>query len=206
MTNWASVGPAGRSPCVPAPLRRRGSPRSGARREARIRPIVSEPDRSWPAVGHLSGVDRHASATDGPSPNHLLHDRRNCGRSKAALRESNGATRVREAERDEAPPLDPVANQGMEALRMEKSGGDLLSQGISPQVPSALAVFTSVFGMGTGVTPPLWPPETCISLLFLLSTPIPPPPSGELLEFQKNSRASTSYLAREQEDPKPSAD
>ena len=44
---------------------------------------------------------------------------------------------------------------------MEKSGGDLLSQGASPQVPSALAGLTSVFGMGTGVTPPLWPPETC---------------------------------------------
>src|SRR5205814_5441733 len=40
------------------------------------------------------------------------------------------------------------------------SGGDLLSQGVSPQVPSALAGLTSVFGMGTGVTPPLWPPET----------------------------------------------
>ncbi len=40
-----------------------------------------------------------------------------------------------------------------------KSGGDLLSQGVTPQVPSALAVFTTVFGMGTGVSPPLWPPE-----------------------------------------------
>ena len=33
------------------------------------------------------------------------------------------------------------------------------SPGVSPQVPSALAVFTSVFGMGTGVSPPLLPPE-----------------------------------------------
>jgi hypothetical protein len=38
---------------------------------------------------------------------------------------------------------------------MRKPGGDLLSRGGDPQVPSALAVFTSVFGMGTGVTPPL---------------------------------------------------
>ena len=37
----------------------------------------------------------------------------------------------------------------------KKSGGDLLSQGDSPQVPSALVGLTSVFGMGTGVTPPL---------------------------------------------------
>ncbi len=41
-----------------------------------------------------------------------------------------------------------------------KSGGVLLSQGISPQVPSALVGLTSVFGMGTGVTPPLWPPKS----------------------------------------------
>ena len=37
----------------------------------------------------------------------------------------------------------------------EKSGGVLLSQGVYPQVPSAQAVLTSVFGMGTGVTLPL---------------------------------------------------
>ena len=31
-------------------------------------------------------------------------------------------------------------------------GGVLLSQGVYPQVPLALSVLTSVFGMGTGVT------------------------------------------------------
>ena len=36
-----------------------------------------------------------------------------------------------------------------------KSGGVLLSQGESTQVPSALVGLTSVFGMGTGATPPL---------------------------------------------------
>ena len=49
-------------------------------------------------------------------------------------------------------------------LRSNYSGGDLLSQGISPQVPSALVGLTSVFGMGTGVTPPLWPPRPVSSL------------------------------------------
>ena len=39
-------------------------------------------------------------------------------------------------------------------------GDVLLSQGISPQVPSALVGLTAVFGMGTGVSPPLWSPET----------------------------------------------
>ena len=42
----------------------------------------------------------------------------------------------------------------------KKSGDVLLSQGVSPQVPSALAGLTAVFGMGTGVAPPPWSPET----------------------------------------------
>ena len=42
-----------------------------------------------------------------------------------------------------------------EGASSEKSGGVLLSQGVYPQVPLALAVLTSVFGMGTGVTLPL---------------------------------------------------
>lgn len=37
-------------------------------------------------------------------------------------------------------------------------GGDLLSRAVAHAVPSALEGFTSVFGMGTGVSPPLWPP------------------------------------------------
>ena len=45
------------------------------------------------------------------------------------------------------------------ATLLEKSGDVLLSQGLSSQVPSALEGLTSVFGMGTGVTPPLWPPK-----------------------------------------------
>src|SRR5690606_7164310 len=44
----------------------------------------------------------------------------------------------------------------------EKFGGVLLSQGGSSQVPSALAGLTSVFGMGTGVTPPPWPPKPVV--------------------------------------------
>ena len=35
-----------------------------------------------------------------------------------------------------------------------RTSNDLLSQAVSRQVPSALEDFTSVFGMGTGVTPP----------------------------------------------------
>src|SRR6185369_245482 len=38
-------------------------------------------------------------------------------------------------------------------------GGDLLSHRVSPAVPSALENLTSEFGMGSGVAPPVWPPE-----------------------------------------------
>ena len=46
-------------------------------------------------------------------------------------------------------------------------GSDLLSHTVTHAVPSAVEGLTSVFGMGTGVTPLLWPPETCC-LGFLL--------------------------------------
>ncbi len=44
-------------------------------------------------------------------------------------------------------------------LLLLESGGDLLSRAVSSQVPSALKVLTSVFGMGTGGTPSPLPPE-----------------------------------------------
>ncbi len=56
-------------------------------------------------------------------------------------------------ENDESPPTSG-------GLSASYSGDDLLSQGVSPQVPSALAGLTSVFGMGTGGTLPPWSPET----------------------------------------------
>ena len=57
------------------------------------------------------------------------------------------------------------------ALFVEKTGGVLLSQGISTQVPSALRGLTSVFGMGTGVTLSLWPPEIGCQQVCHLRTP-----------------------------------
>jgi hypothetical protein len=64
---------------------------------------------------------------------------------------------------------------------MRNPGGDLLSQGASPQVPSARAGLTAVFGMGTGVSPPLWPPETLRSagVVFGLFTEIDAAPGCE---------------------------
>ena len=49
------------------------------------------------------------------------------------------------------------------ALKVRLSGGDLLSRGFATQVPSALSGFTSVFGMGTGGSPTLWPPDNQIT-------------------------------------------
>jgi hypothetical protein len=39
-------------------------------------------------------------------------------------------------------------------IKQKSLGDDLLSQGRVPQVPSALAVLASGFGMGPGVSPP----------------------------------------------------
>src|SRR5216684_4906306 len=39
-------------------------------------------------------------------------------------------------------------------------GDDLLSQTVASPVPSAQAGLTAVFGMGTGVSPPLWSPKS----------------------------------------------
>ncbi len=40
------------------------------------------------------------------------------------------------------------------------SGSDIFSQGVAPSVSSALRRFTSVFGMGTGGSTSLKPPES----------------------------------------------
>src|SRR5690606_4521582 len=59
---------------------------------------------------------------------------------------------------EERPPTPRAA-----ASLSFESGSDLLSQGVAPQVPSALAGLTSVFGMGTGGSPPLSPPDNSVS-------------------------------------------
>jgi hypothetical protein len=62
----------------------------------------------------------------------------------------------------EGIPADYAKKGPRRAPSHEKSGGDLLSQGVSSQVPSARVGLTTVFGMGTGVTPPLWPPKSVV--------------------------------------------
>ena len=46
------------------------------------------------------------------------------------------------------------------AALQRKTGGDLLSQALSGQVPSALRGLTALFGMGRGVSLSLLPPKS----------------------------------------------
>src|ERR1700693_4069246 len=50
-------------------------------------------------------------------------------------------------------------------------GNDLLSHRVTPTVPSALEGLTTVFGMGTGVSPPPWSPNKLIISKPLTLTP-----------------------------------
>ncbi len=47
----------------------------------------------------------------------------------------------------------PIELRSIGALRRKRIGGDLLSHTVTHAVPSAVESLTSVFGMGTGVTP-----------------------------------------------------
>ena len=100
--------------------------------------------------------------------------RRRGGRSLAGvgIRTSSTASTARtrvatlpDAARRPAWPTGRENGEGeaLSRLPFEKSGGVLLSQGRTSQVPSALEGLTSVFGMGTGVTPPLWPPKSVVN-------------------------------------------
>lgn len=53
-------------------------------------------------------------------------------------------------------------------------GGHLLSHTVSSAVPSAAQVLTIVFGMGTGVSPPLWSPDR-LALRYSLTRLRAPP-------------------------------
>jgi hypothetical protein len=52
-----------------------------------------------------------------------------------------------------------ITGEKLSCDRNIETGSDLLSQGVSPQVSSAWKGLTAVFGMGTGGTPSLSPPE-----------------------------------------------
>src|SRR5690606_28589602 len=61
--------------------------------------------------------------------------------------------------RKEPGGLSSISTRSLRPGLFWPPGSDLLSRGLPPPVPSALEGLTSVFGMGTGGSPPLLPPD-----------------------------------------------
>ncbi len=78
---------------------------------------------------------------------------RSCERSPKRKEDCPGKRRERSSVRD----IEPFQ---IKADKREVLGDDLLSHTVAHAVPSALESLTSVFGMGTGVSSPLWSPRT----------------------------------------------
>jgi hypothetical protein len=77
------------------------------------------------------------------------------------------------------------------------SGSDLLSHLVTQAVPSAREGLTSGFGMGPGVSPPLWPPKPCVGSRRL-------PPTRERVRVRAPERTPELESEREQESsPRP---
>lgn len=128
-------------PALPDPL----SP-SPPRRTESLAPAPL-PFRPEPPAPDLAPVLRPSPSWRRPPPDRPcrleLLDERRLERSEPGMAASlQSAIQDRKSRRGPAQAGPPL----------EKSGGDLLSQGESTQVPSAQFGLTSVFGMGTGVT------------------------------------------------------
>ena len=134
---------AGR-PCWPD---RRGPPRPGSDGARPDRPDPLAPPPA-PRAGGGPAPRRPRRPSSGPWPRELV------GAMSTQGTGGHASTGVRQNAKKAAPE---------DGLLLEKSGGDLLSQAVSCQVPSALEGLTSVFGMGTGVTPPPWPPKSAVN-------------------------------------------
>ena len=139
-------GPAGRGAGPARRPDRLGGPNdSAARSDSAARTVAGSPLEGGPTsarAGHRWGVEEvgvRAAWVGDRRPRRGRPNRRDMRRRQNVNKGARG------------PP------------RWEKSGGVLLSQGLSSQVPSALEGLTSVFGMGTGVTPPLWPPKSVVN-------------------------------------------
>ena len=77
---------------------------------------------------------------------------------------------------------------------MKTLGNDLLSHRVTPTVPSAQEGLTTVFGMGTGVSPPPWSPNA----LSLASSASPGAEALDLSSFRRRDVVRTaSHLAHE---------
>src|SRR5215204_5865146 len=77
----------------------------------------------------------------------------------AARKTGVGVPRDRRGARPTRALHDESPERGRSGLT-GRTGGDLLSQALAGQVPSALRGLTALFGMGRGVSPSPSPPET----------------------------------------------
>ncbi len=168
-------GPPAREPPAPLPPARDPPPErraGGPSRRGPDRPdeLRSPPELRRPAAGSSSSGRPEGRSLEGLDIVDLCWGwcRVELGPAAPARR---GPGRTRHAT---GRPAGPCAARGrtnakngegeaLSRLPFEKSGGVLLSQGRTSQVPSALEGLTSVFGMGTGVTPPLWPPKSVVN-------------------------------------------
>ena len=133
-------------------------------------------NRSWWSAG-TQGCDRHrllrSPAGAGQSAGRVAPgDDRRRRRAPADQSAGRGGAGVLAFWACYAPKMPKSAGHRDQRSPLRETGGVLLSQGFSPQVPSALTGLTSVFGMGTGVTLSLWPPEIgCQGVLSHTRTP-----------------------------------
>ena len=126
----------------------RQQPRQGRRRRGhRARPAARAAAGAT-AASTVRGTSSRAPWTPRPRPPLLAAD----ARGETAAQGADGLAFGRESRyKSESPAV------SCRALILP--GGDLLSQAVTHQVPSAQRGLTSVFGMGTGVSLSVWPPE-----------------------------------------------
>jgi hypothetical protein len=120
-------------------------------------------------------------------------------RASAGREGRGGARRARAARRHAGPGAahgvrgralnEPSRLYGR--LVKKETGGDLLSQALASQVPSALRGLTALFGMGRGVSPAQLPPEICQDratvAIRLMRAPREGCPSGRSMTASRSS-------------------
>ena len=109
---------------------------------SRSRPAMSSP-RALPAAGHLL-----------PRPRRRPHGELECGSGalrKLAADSSRSPCKSAQSPAH-GPPQRSEPDRGRARAAELRTGGDLLSQGVAPQVPSAQSGLTALFGMGRGVS------------------------------------------------------
>ena len=116
-----------------------------------------EPHRNRQAVGQTAPIHSIPSSV-APALEEELYKLRHYNTRSFEKEQSPlcGAATIENA--DSAAEI-PIEKSPAFAGDLLESGGDLLSRAVTSQVPSALKGLTSVFGMGTGVTPSSLPPE-----------------------------------------------